>query len=72
MTSFERAPWWALCIFFVGHWILRICSLFPVVITRGEYERLRDNDHTIKYALRALDENRRLREQLAQKTAEEK
>lgn len=57
-----RAGWFWWCIMVIALGIMWLWEQIPVLVRRGEYRRLRDNDCLIKDAVRAISENARLRE----------
>lgn len=49
-VSFAKAGWFLRTIFFIALGIVWLYECLPVVISRREYKRLRDNDHVIEHA----------------------
>lgn len=70
-VAFANSPWWLKIIFMIGLGIMWLFDQIPVLIRRGEYRRLRDNDYVINDAHRALTENASLRARLAQRSPQE-
>jgi hypothetical protein len=63
-VALSRAPWWKLGLFLAFQGIAWTLDQIPVLIRRGEYRRLQENDYLIESAHQALHENSRLRKQL--------
>lgn len=63
-VAFARSPWWLKVIFMIGVGFMWLFDCIPVLVRRGEYRRLRDNDYVISDAHRVLSENAELRRRL--------
>ena len=64
-VSMAKVGWLGWCLFLVAVGIMWVWDQIPVLIRRGEYRRLRENDLIIQDAHRAIGENHRLRVALA-------
>lgn len=60
----SRASWWKLGLFLVFQGIAWTWDQIPVLIRRGEYRRLQENDYLIDSTHEAIRENSRLRKLL--------
>jgi len=63
-VAMSKWGWLKLSLFFIFHGIAWVIDQIPVIIRRGEYRRLRDNDYVISDAHRIISENYELRREL--------